>query len=629
VQFRLLGRVEIEANGELVSLPRRRTRCLLAILLLEVNRIVPVDRLARLLWEDNPPPGARSDIQGHISRLRGLLATGRTGAPKLDFAGDGYQLSMEPHAVDVHRFRDLLRRAAATTDLADRVEQLRAGLALWRGQALSNAASDWLRERLCADLEEQRLTAVEDLISACLALGQAREILPMVAMTAAAHPGRESLVALHMQALYQVGRRTDALELYARAREYLCSQMGLDPSPQLRELQQAILRDQLPAAAPPAPWYARVFVDQPASAVAPECPTVPRQLPADVAGFTGREAELARLTSLLVRLDQAPGTPQICAISGPAGVGKTALAVHWAHRSRDRFPDGQLYVNLRGYDPKEPPMSPEEAVRSFLDALLAPPARVPTRWPAQVGLYRSLLAEKRLLVVLDNARDAEQVRPLLPTTGGLALITSRDRMTGLVALAGATPLALDPLSPAESRHLLAHRLGAERVAAEPEAAQELVAACGGLPLALSILAARAAVRPHFPLATLAAELRDGDLEPWSGVDITSDLRTALSVSLLSLDDDAARLLCLLGLSASSSVSAAAAAGLAGLSLARTRRLLHQLTEASLLSEPHPDRYVLPDLLRRYARELGGSPGRPAAGGVERAEQRRDVVRDDQ
>src|SRR5690606_4505648 len=264
--------------------------------------------------------------------------------------------------------------------------------------------------------------------------------------------------------------------------------------------------------------------------------------------FTGREAELARLTSLLVRLDQAPGTPQICAISGPAGVGKTALAVHWAHRSRDRFPDGQLYVNLRGYDPKEPPMSPEEAVRSFLDALLAPPARVPTRWPAQVGLYRSLLAEKRLLVVLDNARDAEQVRPLLPTTGGLALITSRDRMTGLVALAGATPLALDPLSPAESRHLLAHRLGAERVAAEPEAAQELVAACGGLPLALSILAARAAVRPHFPLATLAAELRDGDLEPWSGVDITSDLRTALSVSLLTLDGDAARRLCLLGLS---------------------------------------------------------------------------------
>src|SRR5690606_38131626 len=165
------------------------------------------------------------------------------------------------------------------------------------------------------------------------------------------------------------------------------------------------------------------------------------------------------------RVARGVGVDVIALVCQNREIVKTALAVHWAHRSRDRFPDGQLYVNLRGYDPKEPPMSPEEAVRSFLDALLAPPARVPTRWPAQVGLYRSLLAEKRLLVVLDNARDAEQVRPLLPTTGGLALITSRDRMTGLVALAGATPLALDPLSPAESRHLLAHRLGAERVAA--------------------------------------------------------------------------------------------------------------------------------------------------------------------
>jgi tetratricopeptide (TPR) repeat protein len=285
--------------------------------------------------------------------------------------------------------------------------------------------------------------------------------------------------------------------------------------------------------------------------------------------------------------------------------GKTALAMHWAHQVRGEFPDGQLYVNLRGFDPACPAVDPGQALRGFLDAFAVPPERVPAGLDAQVGLYRSLLAGKRVLVVLDNARDAEQVRPLLPGSPGcLALVTSRNHLTGLIATDGAYPLGLDLLTLSEAHDLLARRLGAERVASEPEAAGEIVERCARLPLALAIVAARAAAKPGFPLAVTAAELRHATatLDPFDGGDLATDVRTVFSWSYRALSMGAARLFRLLGLYPGPDISAAAAASLAGVPSARARVLLAELARTHLLTEHSPGRYALHDLLRAYAAE---------------------------
>src|SRR5439155_18411831 len=307
----------------------------------------------------------------------------------------------------------------------------------------------------------------------------------------------DRLVELQMLALYRLGRAAEALDVYRQARDRLAGDLGLDPGASLRRLYGAILRGEplAPAEAAAAPHPARPAGDW----------VTPAQLPADLTGFAGRDAQLAQLDALL---DHRATAVVISAIAGTAGVGKTALAVHWAHRVRARFPDGQLHVNLRGFDPDAAPIRPDQAVRRFLDALGVPAGRIPNDLDAQVALYRSLLADRRVLVVLDNARDADQVRPLLPGASGcLALVTSRNRLTGLVAVDGAQPVALDLLTTAEARELLAARLGADRVRAEPAAVDQLVHLCARLPLALAVAAARAATEPDLSLATLAAELR--------------------------------------------------------------------------------------------------------------------------
>lgn len=336
---------------------------------------------------------------------------------------------------------------------------------------------------------------------------------------------------------------------------------------------------------------------------APPVAEVPRQLPADVAGFVGRAAPLRVMDALA---DGGGAAVVISAIAGTAGVGKTALAVHWAHRVAGRFPDGQLYVNLRGFDPGGTPVMPEVAVRGFLDALGVPPQRIPAGLDAQAALYRSRLAGKRVLVVLDNVRDAEQVRPLLPGTPGcLALVTSRDQLTGLVA-GGARPLPLDLLSTVEARELLAARLGARRVAAEPEAVAEVVEACARLPLALVIAAARSVTRPDLRLTTLAAELRDARhrLDALATGDAVTDVRAVFSWSYHCLGAGAARMFRLLGRHPGPDISISAAASLAGVAPAEVRPLLAELTAAHLLAEHRAGRYALHDLLRVYAAEQG-------------------------
>ncbi|RKT67698.1 tetratricopeptide repeat protein [Saccharothrix variisporea] len=331
----------------------------------------------------------------------------------------------------------------------------------------------------------------------------------------------------------------------------------------------------------------------------------PRQLPAALAGFTGRDTQLRRLDGFLrADPDEADATA-VVAIAGPAGVGKTSLAVHWAHRAARHFPDGQLYVDLRGFDPSGTAVHPSEALRGFLTADGVPPERVPAGTEAQSALYRSRLAGRRVLVLLDNARDADQVRPLLPGGGTcLVLVTSRTPLSGLIAHDGAHPVLLDVLTPTEAQHLLARRLGPRRVAAEPEAVAEIVARCARLPLALAVVAARAAIRPGFPLAGFAAELRESSgLDALSGHDARADLRSVFSWSTNAVSPAAARLFRLLGTHPGPDTSTAAAAALAALPLAEARALLAELADAYLVVEHAPGRYTCHDLLRGHATEL--------------------------
>lgn len=336
---------------------------------------------------------------------------------------------------------------------------------------------------------------------------------------------------------------------------------------------------------------------------------VPRQLPAVVDGFVGRVAELAALTSQLDRSADAGATVVISAIGGMAGIGKTALAVRWAHQVADRFPDGHLYVNLRGYDPAGQPVAPAEALRAFLDAFEVPAERIPVGVDAQASLYRSIMSGRRVLVVLDNARAAAQVRPLLPGSPGcFVLVTSRTRLTSLIAAEGARPLTVNLLSVAESRELLARRLGVDRVAAEPEPVEEIITLCAQLPLALSIVAARAAIPLRFSLAVVAQELRDtrGGLQAFEGSEVSDDARAVFSWSYQRLDKAQARVFRLLALHPGPDVTVAAAGSLVGLDLTQTRRILTELARYHLIDEQVPGRFGFHDLLRAYATELVGT-----------------------
>ncbi len=364
-------------------------------------------------------------------------------------------------------------------------------------------------------------------------------------------------------------------------------------------------RDRFCAAAHPAlgdEWIGPLAADPPPAAAG-----IPAQLPTDVTGFVGRAGALRQLDALLEGAEGSPTAVIVTAVAGTAGVGKTSLAVHWAHRVRDRFPDGQLYINLRGFDPSGTAMASAEVIRRLLDALRVPPERIPLEPDAQADLYRTVLADKAMLILLDNARHADQVRPLLPGAPGcLVLITSRARLTSLIAAEGAHSLPLDLLSSEEARQLLARRLGASRLTAEPDAVDEIVARCSGLPLALAIVAANAATHPQMSLTTFAAKLRDSRirLDALSTSDsLVTDIRAVFSWSYEALSQDAAQLFRLLGLHPGPDVSMPAAASLAALPVDRAGSALTELVNAHLIDEPTPGRYACHDLLRAYAADL--------------------------
>jgi tetratricopeptide (TPR) repeat protein len=489
--------------------------------------------------------------------------------------------------VDVHRFRDLVARAQSA-DGQTALRLLDEALGLWRDEALAGLDTPWLAN-VRESLEAERHAAELDRNDLALAAGRHAALLGPLTQLAAAHPLDERLAGQLILALYRCGRQADALRRYERLRLRLAEELGADPGPRLQ-----LLHHQMLATDP------GLTVDGSGGAPTALLAT-PRHLPAPPRWFAGRAWELAELDAALATAVQS-STVAISAVSGTAGVGKTALALRWANRVAHEFTDGQLCVNLRGFGPHEP-MTSAEAVRVFLDGLGVPPARVPAGLDAQVGLYRSLLAGRRILVLLDNAVDADQVRPLLPTTpGSLALITSRNSLNGLVVADGARRIVLDLLPAGDARQLLADRLGSERTAAEPDAVEQIITGCARLPLALSVAAAYAVNRSDASLGAVAAQLAGG-LEMFDGGDPATDVRSVLSWSYRALSTDVARLFRQLSVHPGPDFTALAAASLAGVPARQAQAALSQLTGAHLIHEHVPGRFALHDLLHAYAREL--------------------------
>ncbi|HEX8866378.1 MAG TPA: BTAD domain-containing putative transcriptional regulator, partial [Lentzea sp.] len=452
--LRLLGEVPADLGSP-------KQRCLLAALAVDAGRVVPVDRLLDRVWGDAAP--RRETVHSYISRLRqaladlGVLIERRSG---------GYVLT---GPVDLHLSRELSARG-----------RFGEALELWRGEPLTGLPGDWAEEER-ARLALERLSLTHDLVDSRLRLNEGGQLVAELSSRTAEHPLDERLAGQYLLALHQAGRTAEALDHYRKVRELLVTELGADPGAALQEL------------------HARLLAGTPARAV-------PRQLPAAPMPFVGREDELARLDKAMARSN---GTVVISAVAGAGGIGKTWLALHWAHERVDRFPDGQLFVDLLGFTPGNAPLDPMAVLRGFLDALGVEAGQIPTERHAGEALFRSLVADRRMLVLLDNAATADQVVPLLP--GGHActvLVTSRRVLSTLVARHGAGHLDLTVLADAEARTLLEHRLGTARLAAEPGAAAELLGWCRGFPLALGLLAGRALTNPGEPLARLAADLHE-------------------------------------------------------------------------------------------------------------------------
>ena len=634
MRFAVLGSLQATAGDSeepgVISAPR--LRALLAVLLWRANQPVPADELAELVWDGAPPEGAAEATRALVLRLRRRL--GKRVAARVVTRAPGYLIEVCDGELDAAVFEALTRQAGAAVRACRWEDGARAtarALGLWRGEPLADVPSQLLLTRWVPHLEQLRVQALEWRIEADLHRGRHEELVPELRDLTAGHPLREHFHVQLMLALYRCGRQAEALAAYQRARDGLVAELGVEPGPALRDLHHRILSaDPALAAAEPtsaAADPALTAAGQPLGAVTGPGRVVPRELPSAVRGFTGRSAELAALTGLLGRPSggqapdgqapdgqapsgqapsgQAAAPVVISAIGGTAGVGKTALAVHWAHQVAGRFPDGQLYVNLRGYDLGQP-VPAAEALAGFLRSLGVPGPDIPPDEDERAARYRSLVAGKRLLVVLDNAGSADQVRPLLPGASGCAVVvTSRDALGGLVARDGATRLDLDALPPDDAVALLRTLIGA-RADAEPAAAAKLAGQCCRLPLALRIAAELAAGRPAAPLTALTAELADLrtrlDLLT-AGGDARTEVRAVFSWSYAHLDAEAARAFRLLGLHPGPDLEPYAVAALTGATVAQTRRTLDALARASLVQPAGPDRHAMHDLLRGYAREL--------------------------
>jgi DNA-binding SARP family transcriptional activator/tetratricopeptide (TPR) repeat protein len=591
MEFHVLGPVEVVVGGHSAGLGGPKPRTLLALLAVNAGHVVPLEHLIDAIWGEEPPEQARAAVYTYVSALRRALADG--GDPEvIARSGGGYRLAVDLDQVDLHTFireASAGRRAKAAGEPGRAVAHLRQALAVWRGSALGGTQGRWA-ENERARLAELRVAALEDRVDVELETGAGESLVAELTSAVAEHPLRERLRAQLMLALHQSGRRGDALACYQDGRKTLLDELGLEPGPVLLAAHERVLRDEH-----------ETPVSRPGTD--PRVP-VPSQLPFDIADFTGRGHEVAELTRWLS--DGVATGSRLCAVYGKPGAGKSTVAAHVAHRVREQFPDGQFYASLRGVQAVR--ADPAEVLAGFLRALGVAEADIPARLEERAQLYRTLLADRRILVVLDDASDERQVRPLLP--GGhtcAALVTSRER---LGALGGAAHLHLPVLDEAEALDLLGRVIGDARVAEHPEAARELVRLCGNLPLAVRIAGARLAARPQWKVGRLTErlgvqhrilqELTLGDLE----------VRGSFALSYDGLDDRERTALRRLGLLDVSSFGAWVVAPLLGCDGHEAEEVVERLVDAQLLDVSIVDddggalRYQIHDLTRAFARERG-------------------------
>ncbi|MFD3945954.1 BTAD domain-containing putative transcriptional regulator [Streptomyces sp. NPDC058579] len=581
LRFGVLGPVRAWRDGEALPSGSPQQRALLAALLLRDGRTATAGELIDGIWGDEPPSQALAAVRTYASRLRKILNPG-----VLASESGGYAIrTAHSGALDLNVAQDLAAEADKLRGAGDRTaarSRLNKALGLWDGEALASVPGPYA-ETQRTRLEEWRLQLLETRLDLDLEAGAHAEAVSELTALTAAHPLRERLRELLMLALYRSGRQAEALAVYADTRRLLADELGVDPNPELSRLQQRILRADAELARPveesaPAPTVAR-----------------PAQLPATVPDFTGRASFVRELGDQLATAEGS--VMAVSALAGIGGVGKTTLAVHVAHEARPHFPDGQLYVDLQGAGSRW--AAPETVLGAFLRALGTPDSAIPDSLEERAALYRSTLDGRRVLVLLDNARDAAQVRPLLPGTAGCAaLVTSRIRM---VDLAGAHLVDLDVMSPEEALQLFTRIVGEERVSAEREAALDVVAACGFLPLAIRIAASRLAARRTWTVAVLAAKLADERrrLDELQAGDLA--VKATFELGYGQLEPAQARAFRLLGLADGPDISLAAAAAVLDLELHATEDLLEALVDTSLLESAAPGRYRYHDLVRLYAR----------------------------
>jgi DNA-binding SARP family transcriptional activator/tetratricopeptide (TPR) repeat protein len=600
LRFEVLGLLRVIRTGREVDLGAAKQRAVLAVLLL--NRNTPVSRghIITAVWGDAVPPSAVNLVQTYVAGLRRALEpkrARRAPAELLTSVGDGYLLRVERGALDLDVFESGATEAGrlrSSGDLAGAARLLEDGLALWRAEPLGGIAG------LFAEVErgrlvERRFAVLEERAELRLALGQGADLVGQLTTLVGDQPLRERAHGLLMRALCQADRQAEALAVYREARRVLIDELGVEPGPELRRVQKAVLAGEDPepgrAAAPPA---------APAP-VTPAVGTVPAQLPRAPASLIGREAELRRMDELLA---DDPGGGLLLVVCGPAGVGKTALALHWAHRVREAFPDGQLYVDLHGYDPNQDPLDAGEVLNRFLRTLGVQPGDAPVTVEERSALYRTLVADRRMVVMLDNVLGSTELLPLLPGSSSCVVVTSRRRLVGLVAHAEARLVELDMLTPDAAVEVLG-RIGGR--GDEADALRRLAELCDGLPLALRIAAARLAVSPALRVADFVAELDDehGRLAALGLEDGEGPVRAALDASRRALPPLAARLLALLGLHPGPHVTPFVAAALALVDATQAQRALDSLTAANLLTVGEPGRYGAHDLVRVYTKTLAG------------------------
>lgn len=601
LRFRILGPVGVRRAGAEIPLRARRLRTLLIALLIQPHRVVPTAELVEALWGADLPAGPERALQTAVSRLRAALGPA---ASVIRTVPGGYLIAVEPEQLDLAEFRALVDSAAAEEKLLPKAKMLDEALALWRDVPLSGTGVEALEGRPW--LIEERLQAIERLIDVRLALGEHSALLAELAKLTQQYPLRERFWIQHMIALYRAGRQADALAAYRRLETRLAEELGVDPGAETREVRQAILAGEALAAGSAGQGGARTDEADPGPDDDPgEAWREHRQLPMDLADFVGREEAIGQLTE---RLSQDAALP-VMVVSGPPGVGKSALAVHVAHRLRDRFPDGQWHVRLAGASAA--PRDPAEVLGELLGLAGIDPYAVPADLEARAALLRSTLADRRVLIVLDDARDAGQVRPLLPGTAGNAvLVTSRNELTALMVTVGARTTRLGMLGEHEAADLLSCMLGAERVAAERQAAADLAEVCGRLPLALRIAAGHLVSYPDQPIAQYVELLRTGDrLEELAiGDGPDTAVAAAFALSYESLPRPARRLFALLGVLPCGDFTAPVAAALLDCPSPDAGRLLDLLVGVNLLQRQH-SRYGMHDLIRLYAvRRAEGEPG---------------------